>query len=291
MPQACNTLWNSYRSRLISRAHSHLAWDRCFQVPRVKKIGHSIGLTADRIAVVLVALALFLGLCPGSGTSAEESQETPKADSATLPATPGASEATGFQATSLARTAYEVIIVQYWSLGPLLRAEAVMSGHNIVTVVNGDYYYVYDSLTNSGYRIRRAAEVVAADANRKRPFGMQLEEILSFGGEKIREETFEGVPVEVYRMTNDEERRTLWVQKNSDAIPIRIETYERKQARTARLDWINWLTGLKVSRSFFSPPSQVEFEEFDSYEAYLLRLAQGPVLPAPPFFHELIQVR
>ncbi len=268
-----------------------LCCDPSSQVPLVNKFRRSIEPTHGSIAVVLVALALFFGLFLGSGASAEDSQETSKAGSATPPATPGASPATGFQATSLARTAYEVIIVQYWSLGPLLRAEAVMSGHNIVTVVNGDFYYVYDSLTNSGYRIRRAVDAIAADAGRKRPFGMQLEEILAHGGEKIREETFEGVPVEVYRMTNDEERRTLWVQKNSDAIPIRIETYERAQARTARLDWINWLTGLNVPRSFFSPPSQVKFEEFESYEAYLLRLAQGPVLPAPPFFHELIEVR
>jgi len=257
----------------------------------VKKFQHLTEPAPHCIAAVLMALVLFLCPWPGSEASAEDSKKTPKASSKSLAANSEDSQGMGYQATSLARTAYEVIIVQYWSLGPLLRAEAVMSGHNIVTVVNGDYYYVYDSLTNSGYRIRRAPEVVAADANRKRPFGMQLEEILAYGGEKIREETFEGVPVEVYRMTNDEERRTLWVQKNSDAIPIRIETYERKQARTARLDWLNWLTGLKVSESFFSPPSEVVFEEFESYDAYLLRLTKGPVPPAPPFFHELIQVR
>ena len=257
----------------------------------MKKSRHLIEPNTIRIAAVLMALVLFLGPWPGSEAFAEDSGKTPEALSKSLAANSEGSQGMGYQATSLARTAYEVIIVQYWSLGPLLRAEAVMSGHNIVTVVNGDYYYVYDSLTNSGYRIRRAPEVVAADAHRKRPFGMQLDEMLAYGGEKIREETFEGVPVEVYRMTNDEERRTLWVQKNSDAIPIRIETYERKQARTARLDWLNWLTGLKVSKSFFSPASEVVFEEFESYDAYLLQLTKGPVPPAPPFFHELIQIR
>ncbi len=197
----------------------------------------------------------------------------------------------GFWATSRARTDYEVVIVQYWSVGPLLRAEAVTRGQNIVTLVNGDYYYAYDALTNSGYRIRRTAGAIAADSGRKRPFGMHLQEILDRGGEKIREDTFGGIPVDVYRLTNDEERRTLWVQKESDSIPVRIETYDRRRGRTARLDWINWLSGLKVPPSFFAPPVEVKFEEFDSYQDFLVRLAAGSVPPAPPFFQELIENR
>jgi len=197
----------------------------------------------------------------------------------------------GFWATSRARTDYEVVIVQYWSVGPLLRAEAVTRGQNIVTLVNGDYYYAYDALTNSGYRIRRTAGAIAADSGRKRPFGMHLQEILDQGGEKIKEETFGGIPVDVYRLTNDEERRTLWVQKESDSIPVRIETYDRRRGRTARLDWINWISGLKVPPSFFVPPVEVKFEEFDSYQDFLVRLAAGSVPPAPPFFQELIENR
>ena len=197
----------------------------------------------------------------------------------------------GFWATSRARTDYEVVVVQYWSVGPLLRAEAVTRGQNIVTLVNGDYYYAYDALTNSGYRIRRTAGAIAADSGRKRPFGMHLQEILDQGGEKIKEDTFGGIPVDVYRLTNDEERRTLWVQQESDSIPVRIETYDRRRGRTARLDWINWLSGLKVPPSFFVPPVEVKFEEFDSYQDFLVRLAAGSVPPAPPFFQELIENR
>ncbi len=194
----------------------------------------------------------------------------------------------GIQATSLARSEYEVAIVQYWSVGPLMRAEAVMSGHNIVTLVSGDSYSVYDSLTNRGYRIRRSDKAIAGDAKRKRPFGMHLQEIVDQGGEKIREENLDGAPVDIYRVTDEKGRRTLWVQRGEDQIPIRLESYERSRGRTGRLDWINWLAGVEISKEFFEPPGEVEFEDFGSYEEFRIRMAQGPISPAPPFFPELI---
>jgi hypothetical protein len=249
-------------------------------------------LSASRPDLCAVFLLLGLVLPPamaplGTALAADMDKQTPSDSKAENPVPIDV----GFWATSRARTDYEVVVVQYWSVGPLLRAEAVTRGQNIVTLVNGDYYYAYDALTNSGYRIRRTAGAIAADSGRKRPFGMHLQEILDQGGEKIREDTLGGIPVDVYRLTNDEERRTLWVQKESDAIPVRIETYDRRRGRTARLDWVNWLSGLKVPPSFFAPPVEVKFEEFDTYQDFLVRLAAGSVPPAPPFFQELIENR
>jgi len=194
----------------------------------------------------------------------------------------------GIQATSLARTEYEVVVAQYWSLGPLLRAEAVIGGSNVVTVVDGETYAVFDALTNRGYRVKRSADAKARDAIRKRPFGLHLQEILDQGGERIREEKSDGIDVDVYRVTDEQGRRTLWARAGEDQIPIRLETYERSRGRTGRLDWINWLEGVEIPVAFFAPPSEVVFEDFDSFEEFQIRAAQSPLSPAPPFFPELI---
>jgi hypothetical protein len=117
---------------------------------------------------------------------------------------------------------------------------------------------------------------------------MHLQEILDQGGEKIREEKGEGFTVDVYRVTDEQGRRTLWVRSDEDQIPIRLETYERTQGRTGQLDWVNWLEGVEIPASFFAPPSEVVFEEIGSFEDLQIRAAQSPLRPAPPFFPELI---
>ena len=195
----------------------------------------------------------------------------------------------GIQATSRTRDAYEIFIIQYWALGSRLRAEAVVRGQNVVTVVNGEFYYAWNALTNSGYRIRRPPEAIAADADRSRPFALQLEQILAEGGEKIRDETIEGIEVEVYRVTDEKGRRTLQVQKGPGQIPIRLEAYDRTTGGEWRLDWINWIAGVMIPESFFEPPSEVKFEEFASYDDYRLRQAGQHVQPGRPFFPELLE--
>jgi outer membrane lipoprotein-sorting protein len=237
-------------------------------------------------------LAMSLVLLTLAGAVASTKKEASPSAQAALPAAaaPGSEKASlGIQATSRSRDAFEVFIIQYWALGARLRAEAVVRGHNVVTVVNGEFYYAYDALTNAGYRIRRPPEAIAADSKRSRPFALQLEQILSEGGEKIRDETIEGIEVEVYRVTNDEGRRTLWVQKESSRIPIRLEAYDRATGSEWRLDWINWVLGVVIPESYFKPPSEVKLEEFESYDDYRLSQAVRPVPPGPPFFPELIE--
>lgn len=244
---------------------------------------------AWRGVVLLLALSTA-GPLSGSPSKAASNPEQAPTDSARAPAPRSLPPGKGLQATSMTRTEYGVAIVQYWSLGPRLRAEAVVNGHNVITVVNGAFYYAYDSLEGRGYRIRRSPAAIDADAERLRPFGLQLQKILAEGGEKIREESFEGIPVDVYRVTDDEGRRTLRVPTGDpNQIPISLETYDRSRGRTVRLDWINWLTGLKVPESFFIPPPNVELEEFESYQDYRIRLAEGPIPPAFPFFKELLE--
>ena len=244
---------------------------------------------AGRAATLLVAVTMAGPLSVSPSKAASNPEQAPT-DSAGAPAPHSRPPGKGLQATSMTRTDYGVAVVQYWSLGPRLRAEAVVSGHNVVTVVNGAFYYAYDSLEGRGYRIRRSRAAIEADGERLRPFGLQLQEILAEGGEKIREETFEGIPVDVYRVTDDEGRRTLRVPTGDpNQIPISLETYNRSRGHTVRLDWINWLTGMNVPESFFMPPPNVELEEFESYDDYRIRLAEeGPIPPALPFFKDLL---
>ncbi|MCS5636059.1 MAG: hypothetical protein NZ990_06045 [Myxococcota bacterium] len=243
-------------------------------------------------AASCLLLAMSLALLAVAETAASTKEEAPLAAQAALPGAPGlgSEEASlGLHATSRTRDAFEIAIVQYWALGSRLRAEAVVRGHNVVTLVNGEFYYAYDALTNVGYRIRRPPEAIAADAKRLRPFGLQLAQLLAEGGEKIRDDTMEGIEVEVYRVTDGEGRRTLWVQKQSSRIPIRLEAYDRATGRDRTFDWINWVPGVRIPESYFEPPSDVKFEEFESYDQYRLRYAERPVAPGRPYFPELIE--
>ncbi|MDG2051048.1 MAG: hypothetical protein P8M78_12885 [Myxococcota bacterium] len=194
----------------------------------------------------------------------------------------------GLYATTVGRSQSEFIIVHYWSSGARFRSETIISGHPIVTLVNGKDYYTWDRLTGEGYRVKRSSQVVAADETRLRPFGLELQEILEDGGEKIRSETLNGIPVDIYRVTDEAGKRTLWVDAGRMDLPVRLESYSRSTGRTGRLDWLNWNPNLIMSEKFFDLPEGLKLDRFDSYEKFLERLAEGPVAPTPPLFLYLL---
>lgn len=230
----------------------------------------------------VLVLVAFLAVPALAARRAEGAE--PKAGSGDKPVV-------GFHAITLGRAGYEVVMVQYWSKGPLFRSETIVAGHPIVTLVRGDEYYTWDALTGEGYVVKRTKAAIAADARRKRPFGMELEELLDEGGERIRSETLNGVRVDVYRVTDDDGRRTLWVDAGGLDLPIRLETYDRESGRTGHLDWISWVPGLVIPDAYFDPPKGLSLTRFDSYEDYLARLARGPTPPTPPLFHYLLHER
>lgn len=197
-------------------------------------------------------------------------------------------EEISFFATSLGRTSFEIMIVQYWSRGARFRSETVVSGHPIVTIVSDGMYYTYDALTQKGYAVPRTKAAIAEDAKRMRPFGNDLEELLADGGEKISSEVLNGVDVDVYRVTDGRGRRTLWASSGTLQVPVRLESYDRKSGRTGNLDWITWLPGLKIDETFFKPSSDLDLKRFKSYEAFMEALQEKPVEPVPPLFHYLL---
>jgi outer membrane lipoprotein-sorting protein len=172
-------------------------------------------------------------------------------------------------------------VTYLWSLKSKLRAETVVRGHNLVTIVNGDTYYVYDALTKTGIAIRRAPAALAADSPDRRPFGNEAQILIDQGGEKIREEGIAGKRAEVYQITDENGRRTIWVTQDDRRLPIRIEIFSRKLGTTRYKEYVDWIHGLPIIDAFFEPEPGIRFErlELDAYIADTLAKGYGATLP------------
>src|SRR5262245_530429 len=90
-----------------------------------------------------------------------------------------------WHAQTLTRGEAGLNVTHFWSKGAMLRAETVVAGHKIVTIVRGDRYYAYDGLTGSGLAIRREPATVAADRADVRPFAREYEILTHQGAELV----------------------------------------------------------------------------------------------------------
>jgi hypothetical protein len=176
----------------------------------------------------------------------------------------------------------------FWSKGSRLRAETVIAGRRVTTLVTGDTYYAYDAVSQNGVAIGRNPKAIAADARGERPFGREFEKLVSQGAERVREEEIMGRECEVYRLTDQLGRRELWVTKDELRLPVRVVVYRRDTQKTTATDFINWLTGLSIADSFFQPESSVAFERID-FETYVKRSSTGePIGPVPVLYTDLL---
>ena len=66
----------------------------------------------------------------------------------------------------LARSEAGINVTHFWSKGPWLRAETVVAGHKVTTIVRGDTYYAYDSILRRGVALKRSEGAIARDAGR-----------------------------------------------------------------------------------------------------------------------------
>jgi hypothetical protein len=182
-------------------------------------------------------------------------------------------------------------VTQFWSKASLLRAETVVAGHKVVTIVNGPWYIAYDATKGLGIRVKRTDEAIANDAPFKRPFGNEAVKLVKQGAEKIREEVFHGRPAIVYRLTDELGRRTVWTTSDALNIPLRIEFYNRRTANTQATDYIDWLTGLVIAEGFFEPEPRIEFKSY-SFEEYAHFTSKiGGVGPVPVLYMDLLRGR
>ncbi len=72
-------------------------------------------------------------------------------------------------ARMLGRSESQLTVTYFWSKGAKMRAETVVAGQLIVTIVNGDTYYPYSPAGGGGLAVERAPQAIAADAKSGRP--------------------------------------------------------------------------------------------------------------------------
>jgi len=217
---------------------------------------------------------------------------------ASLPAPPVSGGAAGsadsaaptWYAQALARGDAGLNVTHFWSKGAKLRAETVVSGHKIVTLINGEWYYAYDALARNGLAIRREAAAIALDAADRRPFGDEYHILVEQGAEQVGEESLLGRRAGIFRVTDDRGRRDLWVTLDRDHLPLRIEIFERATGQRRYTDYLSWRSGLQIPDAFFEPEADLELERM-SFAAYLSRSAEaGPVGPVPVFYANRLYV-
>lgn len=180
------------------------------------------------------------------------------------------------------------VVIHSWSNGTRFRAETVLSGHRVTTIVNGGTYYIVDPVSATGVAIERSPLSVARDAERGRPFGSEFELILRDGGEKVRTESVSGRQCDVYRVTDEKGRRQVWVTVEKPPVPARAENFDRRNGWTTHVEYTNWLAGLSISDSFFEPDARIALERV-GYEEYRARAAAGrPPGPAPVLYSDLL---
>ena len=221
----------------------------------------------------------------------KEQAATKKTESEKAPAKPKAEMAPTWYAQALAQGPGGLNVSQFWSKGSKLRAETVVAGHKVVTIVHGEWYVAYDATKGLGIRVRRTEEALAKDAPYKRPFGNEAVKLIKRGGEKIRNETFHGRPAVVYQQTDELGRRTIWTTADALNIPLRIEFYNRRTATEQSTDYIDWLTGLVVPDAFFEPEPWIEIKsyEFEEYARFTGKI--GGVGPVPVLYMDLLRGR
>jgi hypothetical protein len=238
-----------------------------------------------------LALALALVLCL-TGTARAEDAPGGAASGAAPSAGAGrdeASDAPTWYAQAFSHGPGGINITHFWSKGPYLRAETIISGHKIVTIVKDEWYYAYDASRANGIRVRRTEAARALDAPYRRPFGRDAIKLIKQGAEKIRDEKFLGRDTEVYQLTDRRGRRTVWVTKDALNIPLRIELYSRKTAATQVTDYTDWLTGLTLPDRYFEPDHAVLIESYE-LEEYAAALAKhGVVGPVPVLYDDLLR--
>lgn len=234
------------------------------------------------LARASAAIAVVLALGPPPAAAADAKPGKDGGDEEALPT---------WYAQALARGPAGLNVTHFWSKGAKLRSESVIAGHKVVTVVNGQWYYAYDGLTNQGLAIKRQPEAVARDRPDRRPFGDELEILKGQGAEKVREEEVLGRRTGVYRVTDEHGRRELWVTLDEEHIPLRLEIYDRQTATKRYTDYVNWQSDLYIPDSFFEPDRDAKLEKL-GFEEYLRRtLEEGSVGPVPVLYTDLLYKR
>ncbi len=257
----------------------------------------TIAVLACFAAVAVVAIAPFAALSAFAAEAREEAEVVgpavpvkppgPAEAPAAAPPTKPRALPTTWHATVFFSGSSQYRIIHYWSAGSSMRAETLINGHPVTTIVRGDRYVVIDRMAGKALDVERAPQAVKDDKGRLRPFGIELDEIRKAGAEKVEETKLSGVPVEVWRITDKTSRRTVWVTKVAPQVPLRVETFVRGSSETLTFDYSNWSFDLAMPDAFFEIPSDIDVEELD-YDEYEEKSAKGAVGPGPILYPDLL---
>ena len=179
------------------------------------------------------------------------------------------------------------IVEHLWSKGPKLRAEMVIRGHPILTLVNAERYITIDRLSNTGVSIQRSPDAIREDGTRGRPFGNEGSILQAAGGEKVSTQEIAGNPCDLYRLTNTEGRQEVCVSRDGARLPLQVRIWRRRSSKEALTRYLDWTSGLAIPDDFFEPGSAVTLEHV-TYDDYVRRAAEEQIGPAPPIFRELL---
>lgn len=174
-----------------------------------------------------------------------------------------------------------------WSKGSKLRAEMVIGGHPILTLVNAERYITIDRLLNTGVSIQRSSRAIREDGTRGRPFANEGIILEAAGGEKVSTQEIAGRQCDLYRLTNTEGRQEVCVSRDEARLPLQVRVWRRESGKEAVTRYLDWTSGLVLSDDFFEPDSTVTLEHL-TYDDYLRRAAKEQIGPAPPFFRDLL---
>lgn len=215
--------------------------------------------------------------------------ETPSKTTPPAPAKDVSAEPTWY-AMALGQLAGRPLVGHFWSKGVKLRAETVIFGRPILTLVDSKYYYTIDVMNRTGLAIQRSPASIAEDAIRTRPFATEWDEMSEAGGEKVRSEKNGSQEIEVWRLTNVSGRRTIWVSAETPRLVMRVETYDRDSSKTEGVEYVNWQYGLALPDYFFEAGPEIRIRRME-YEKYVAAARKGPVGPAPPLYRYLLHGR
>jgi hypothetical protein len=238
-------------------------------------------------------LAGALALGPAPGLARTDAKKPERAPAAAAPAKAGDArgdaQAPTWFALALAHSELGMNVAYFWSKGAKLRAETVIAGHKIVSLVNGDLYTAFDATSREGVAIGRAPEAIAQDAPGRRPFGREVEVVVGQGGEKVGEEEVGGRLCERYRVTDDAGRREVWVTKDELRLPVRLQIYTRLSGKTIHTDFVNWAAEIPIDDGFFQPDADLRLTRL-SYQEFSDRQFT-PIGPVPILYMDLLTGR
>jgi hypothetical protein len=205
-------------------------------------------------------------------------------------AAPAAAEDETWHAETLTTSPRGLHVTQYWAKGrSRMRAETVVAGHRLVTIVNGKRYYAIDATDGRVVVIERSKRALADDEERPRMVGVEGFLIQERGGEKVKSERLAGRMCDVYKHTDSSGRQQVWVQQDDDGaqLPMRVEVYSRQAAATIRTDYVQWASGLELPERLFEPDPRFPVQELD-YDEYVERSSKGDLPPVPVLHSNLL---